>query len=61
APPTARANGLPTFPAIAANPTTTADTLRGAMTVAHGKMPDFSLGAREQNDLVAYIFSLRSK
>lgn len=54
-----RADGLPTFPAIAAKPTTTADSLRGVMTAAHGRMPDFSLSRREENDLSAYILSLR--
>jgi cytochrome c len=54
-----RADGLPTFPAIAANAKTTATSLRGVMTAAHGRMPDFSLGPREQEDLIAYIFSLR--
>lgn len=58
---TATANGLPTLPAIAADPKTTPATLRGFMTVAHGRMPDFSLGARDQDDLTAYILSLRGK
>ena len=56
---TGRADGLPTFPAIAAKPETTAASLRGVMTAAHGRMPDFSLGPRDQEDLIAYIFSLR--
>jgi len=54
-----RADGVPTFPAIAAKPDTTADSLRAKMSSAHGKMPDLSLTKREQDDLVAYIFSLR--
>ncbi len=57
--PTGRADGLPTFPAIAAKAETTAASLRGVMTAAHGRMPDFSLGPRDQEDLIAYIFSLR--
>ena len=56
---TGRSDGLPTFPAIAARRETTAATLRGAMTATHSRMPDFQLGARDQDDLVAYIFSLR--
>lgn len=56
-----RADGLPTFPAIAARQETTAASLRGVMTVAHGRMPDFSLAPRDQEDLIAYIFSLRQK
>lgn len=55
------ADGLPTFPAIAAKPTTTESSLRGFMTAAHGRMPDFSLGRSDQNDLIAYILSLRAK
>lgn len=56
-----RADGLPTFPAVAADPSTTRGTLLRAMTAEHGRMPDFSLTAREQDDLIAYIFSLRQK
>ncbi len=54
-----RADGLPTFPALAARKDVTAATLKGAMTATHSLMPDFQLGARDQEDLVAYIFSLR--
>ena len=57
--PAGRADGLPTFPALAAKRETTAVSLRNAMTAAHGRMPDFSLGPRDQEDLIAYIFSLR--
>jgi len=56
---TGRADGLPTFPALAARKDVTAATLKGAMTATHSLMPDFGLGARDQEDLVAYIFSLR--
>ena len=56
---TGRADGLPTFPAIAAKQETTAASLRGVMTAAHGRMPNFSLGPGEQEDLISYIFSLR--
>ena len=56
------ANGLQTFPALAADPGITASKLRAAMTSQHGGgMPDFSLTTQEQDDLVAYIFSLRTK
>ena len=57
---TGRANGLPTFPGLANSKDVTAATLKGAMTVQHSRMPDFQLGARDQDDLVAYIFSLRT-
>ena len=56
------ANGLETFPALAANPKITESRLRAAMTSQHGgRMPDFALTQQEQDDLIAYIFSLRSK
>ncbi len=58
-PPAARADGLATLPAIAADPRTTPATLRGIMSAPHGRMPDLSLGARDQDDLIAYILSLR--
>ena len=54
-----RSDGLPTFPALAARKETTGAMLKGAMTATHSRMPDFQLGARDQDDLVAYIFSLR--
>jgi mono/diheme cytochrome c family protein len=56
---TGKADGLPTFPALAARKDVTAATLKGAMSATHSLMPDFELGARDQEDLVAYIFSLR--
>ena len=56
---TGRSDGLPTFPAIANRKDVTAATLKGAMSATHNRMPDFQLGARDQDDLVAYIFSLR--
>jgi mono/diheme cytochrome c family protein len=56
------ANGLQTFPGLAADPKVTESRLRGAMTSQHGgRMPDFSLTKQEQDDLVAYVFSLRTK
>ena len=58
---TARADGLPTFPALAARKDITAATIKGAMTATHSRMPDLQLGARDQEDLVAYIISLRPK
>jgi len=56
-----RADGLPTLPAIAADPKTAPATLRRFMSAAHGRMPDFSLGARDQDDLIAYVLSLRGR
>jgi mono/diheme cytochrome c family protein len=55
----ARADGTPTFPAIAAKPGISTEHLRAAMNPTHGRMPDLALSKRDQDDLVAYIFSLR--
>ncbi len=57
-----KAIGTETFPALAADPGITESKLRAAMTSQHGgRMPDFSLTRQEQDDLIAYIFSLRTK
>jgi len=58
---TGSADGRPTFPALAARADVAAATLKGAMTAIHSQMPDLELGARDQEDLVAYIFSLRPR
>jgi mono/diheme cytochrome c family protein len=56
----APANGLPTFPALAKRADLSADRLRAAMNPQHSRMPDFALSKRQQDDLIAYIFSLRN-
>lgn len=56
---TGRADGIPSFPALADTQQTSDASLRRAMTAAHSRMPDFSLTPREQDNLIAYIFSLR--
>ncbi|SKA09732.1 Cytochrome C oxidase, cbb3-type, subunit III [Enhydrobacter aerosaccus] len=58
---TGQANGLPSFPTLAKAPQTTETSLRRAMTAGHSRMPDFSLTKQEQDNLIAYIFSLRSR
>lgn len=58
-PSAASADGLPTFPALANAPGQSADHLRAAMNPQHSRMPDFSLGKQQQDDLAAYILSLR--
>jgi mono/diheme cytochrome c family protein len=55
----APADGLPTFPALAARADLSADRLRAAINPQHSRMPDFALSKRQQDDLIAYIFSLR--
>jgi mono/diheme cytochrome c family protein len=59
APTTATANGLPSFPAIAAKATTTKQSLDQFLSSEHTRMPDFSLGRYERNALSDYILSLR--
>ena len=58
-PSAASADGLPTFPALAAAPGQSADRLRAAMNPQHSRMPDFALGKQQQDDLASYILSLR--
>jgi mono/diheme cytochrome c family protein len=60
-PATARADGIPSFPAIAAMQGISASRLQAAMNPTHGRMPDLSLSKRDQDDLAAYILSLRAK
>jgi mono/diheme cytochrome c family protein len=55
----ASADGLPTFPAIAMSPRTTPELLRATMSAQHGRMPDLQLSKRQQDDLIAYIQSLK--
>jgi mono/diheme cytochrome c family protein len=59
APRTASANGIPSFSAIAARPTTNAEQLKAYLSTGHTRMPDFSLSNRERQALVDYILSLR--
>lgn len=53
------ADGVPSFPAIAARPATTAASLDGYLSTSHTQMPDFSLGRYERDALAGYILSLR--
>ena len=57
----APANGLPTFPGIAANPGLSPDRLRAAMNQQHGRMPDFALSRQQEDDLIGYVYSLRAR
>ena len=60
-PAAASADGLPTFPALANVPGQTADRLRAAMNPQHSRMPDLALSKQQQDDLAAYILSLRAR
>jgi mono/diheme cytochrome c family protein len=54
--------GLPTFIAIANDPATDAARLRGWLAVPHPQMPQFdSLTARDVEDIIAYIESLKTE
>lgn len=55
-----RADGVPTFPSIAARPSVSADNVRAAMSAQHLRMPNFDLAQRDQNDLIAYILGLKN-
>jgi len=57
--PSAVAGSAPDFTAIAAKPSTTADSLARYLSSAHTNMPDFSLSRYERDALVGYILSLR--
>jgi mono/diheme cytochrome c family protein len=61
APAEAPATGLPTFPALAKDSSQTADRLRAGMNPQHSRMPDLQLSKQQQDDLVAYILSLRGR
>jgi mono/diheme cytochrome c family protein len=52
-------DGVPSFPAIAARSSTTAESVGRYLSTAHTNMPDFSLSRSERSALVAYILSLR--
>ncbi len=54
-----QSNGLPTFPGLAARKDMTMDKLKAAMTTQHSRMPDLQIGTRDQDDLAAYILSLK--
>jgi mono/diheme cytochrome c family protein len=58
-PRSATADGVPSFPAIAAKSGTTAASLDSYLSTGHTRMPDFQLSRGERNALVSYILSLR--
>ncbi|MBL28075.1 MAG: cytochrome C552 [Rhodospirillaceae bacterium] len=54
-------DGVPTFMALADDPTKSTDELAAFMQAPHPPMPDMSLTRREVGDLVAYIESLKTE
>ena len=53
--------GAPSFFKLAKNPEVTPFYLRSFFRTPHRRMPDFILKPGEQDDLIAYIMSLRAK
>lgn len=53
--------GAPSFFRLAKDPEVTPFYLKSFFRTPHQKMPDFILKPGEQNDLIAYIMSLRPK
>ena len=51
----------PRFSDVAKQPSTTALSLRVFLQSQHQNMPDFLLSARERDDIIAYILSLKPK
>ena len=49
----------PALAAIAATPSTTAESLGVFLRTSHAKMPNLILNASERDDVIAYILSLR--
>lgn len=52
-------DGVPSFPAIARQPSTTALSLQAFLQTPHARMPNFQLTRTQIDDAVAYILSLR--
>lgn len=52
-------DAVPTFPAIARMPPTTAMSLRVFLQTPHARMPNLQLSREETDDVAAYILSLR--
>jgi mono/diheme cytochrome c family protein len=51
----------PTFTAVANAPGRTATSLRVWFQSPHRSMPDYIIGEKESADLIAYIFSLKTR
>ena len=54
---TARADGIPSFASLSDR---SVDSLQAAMNPQHGRMPDLALSKRQQDDMAAYIKSLKA-
>jgi mono/diheme cytochrome c family protein len=58
-PRSATADSVPSFPAIAAKPQTSAGSIERYLSTGHTHMPDFALSRAERDALVRYILSFR--
>lgn len=54
-------DNVPTFAALARDPSMTESRLQGFMQVPHPRMPDPALTRREIDDVTSYILSLRQR
>ena len=54
-------DAVPTFPAVARMPSTTAMSLRVFLQTPHSRMPDLQLSNEHMDDVIAYILSLRDR
>jgi mono/diheme cytochrome c family protein len=54
-------DAVPTFPAVARMPSTTAMSLRVFLQTPHSRMPDLRLSNEHMDDVIAYILSLRDR
>lgn len=54
-----RSDAIPSFPAVANMPSTTAISLRVFLSTPHARMPDYNLTQQEIADVSDYILSLK--
>jgi len=52
-------DGPPPFRSIANRPNVTTSALRAFLFQPHGRMPDLQISRRDQEDVIAYILSLK--
>lgn len=55
------ADGVPSFPAIANQASTTVMSLQAFLQTPHARMPNFQLSHRQIEDVIAYIIGLKGR
>jgi mono/diheme cytochrome c family protein len=55
------ADGVPSFPAVANQTSTTVMSLQAFLQTPHARMPNFQLSHRQIEDVVAYIMTLKGR